>query len=93
MARGCAAAGIAKGEPVTFHCLRHTRITALTEAGLDPALTKLLVGHAIGGVTEVYTHRGADWIASQLEEAVGKEDWGIAGRPEAGVAPLRARRA
>lgn len=39
------------------HDTRHTFISLMTEAGVDPRLLKKIVGHATGDVTEnVYTH-------------------------------------
>ena len=89
MQRACVAAGIA---PLVFHELRHTRATMLENAGLDYMLIQLQMGHAIGGITETYLHRDPDHASELLEHAIGADDWTIVGRPEAAIAPLRAKR-
>jgi len=89
MKRACAAAEIT---PLVFHELRHTRATVLEAAGLDYILVQLQLGHAVTGITENYLHRDPDRISELLEEAIGQSDWDIVGRPEAGIAPLRAKR-
>lgn len=46
------------GSTLTPHCCRHTCISLLTEAGVDPVYTKMIVGHK-GAMTlteAVYTH-------------------------------------
>ena len=40
----------------TIHETRHTFITLLAEAGVDPRIVKQIVGHAAEDVTEGYTH-------------------------------------
>ena len=41
----------------TFHETRHTFISMMAEAGIDERITKSIVGHAGGSITEtVYTH-------------------------------------
>lgn len=39
-----------------IHDTRHTFITMLTEAGVDPRIIKTIVGHSTRDITEVYTH-------------------------------------
>lgn len=39
-----------------IHETRHTFISLMTEAGVDPRLIKAIVGHATNDVTDVYTH-------------------------------------
>ena len=40
----------------TPHDTRHTFITLMTEAGIDPRIIKAIVGHKASDVTEHYTH-------------------------------------
>ena len=47
----------AYGMKHTFHETRHTFISMMAEAGIDERITKSIVGHAGGSITEsVYTH-------------------------------------
>lgn len=47
----------ASGMKHTFHETRHTFISMMAEAGIDERITKSIVGHAGGSITEsVYTH-------------------------------------
>lgn len=39
-----------------IHDTRHTFITMLTEAGVDPRIIKTIVGHSTKDITEIYTH-------------------------------------
>lgn len=50
------AAGL--GADVVFHSLRHTAITWMAEAGVDPRVIQQVVGHATLAMTERYTHLG-----------------------------------
>ena len=43
-----------------IHDTRHTFITMMTEAGVDPRILKAIVGHKSSDVTDVYTHIGLD---------------------------------
>lgn len=40
----------------TIHDTRHTFITLLTEAGVDPRVIKTIAGHSTKDITEAYTH-------------------------------------
>lgn len=52
----------------TPHDTRHTFITRGKEAGMDDYVLKLIVGHAIGDITEkIYTHRKIDQLKAQIE--------------------------
>jgi len=90
MDRACASAGVT---PVCYHELRHTRITQLKVAGLPADLTSIVAGHSLASMTERYTHRPVEYIAVEMEKAVGEADWGLVGRPSpAAIAPLRTKR-
>ena len=51
-----------------IHETRHTFITMMTEAGVDPRIIKAIVGHKSNDVTEIYTHISLDVML----EAVNK---------------------
>ncbi len=57
-----------------FHCLRHTMITRLIQAGVEEPLVKALVGHSQTGVTfSTYFKEG--FLPAQLLEAINKFDF------------------
>ena len=45
---------------LSFHCLRHTAVTMLKEAGIPAAVVMEMVGHDSAQMSEVYTHVGAE---------------------------------
>ncbi|MBR2583116.1 MAG: site-specific integrase, partial [Oscillospiraceae bacterium] len=56
------------GLPATAHCARHTCVTRLVEAGVDPRLVRTIVGHAGGSVTDdVYTHVRPEVLLEAIE--------------------------
>ena len=65
-----------------LHCLRHSYVTHLIEAGYDPAFVQTQVGHAYASVTGLYTSVGDDFkqktiqrmIASRLDGRGRKQD-------------------
>lgn len=48
------------------HAWRHTLKTRLTEAGVEPSIRDILVGHTVGGVARSYEHASAAFLADQL---------------------------
>ena len=42
------------------HDTRHTFVSMMTEAGVDPRIIKAIVGHKPNDVTDIYTHIGLD---------------------------------
>ena len=52
--RGSSAGGL------SFHCLRHTAVTLMKEAGIPAAVVMELVGHDSEAMSRHYTHVGAD---------------------------------
>jgi integrase len=44
--------------PLTFHSLRHSFISALANAGVNQQVVKQLVGHASDRINDAYTHIG-----------------------------------
>jgi integrase len=45
---------------LSFHCLRHTAVTMMKEAGIPAAVVMELVGHDSTQMSELYTHVGAE---------------------------------
>ena len=45
---------------LTFHCLRHTAVTMMKEAGIPAAVVMELVGHDSKQMSDVYTHVGVE---------------------------------
>jgi integrase len=52
--------GLSARPELSFHCLRHTAVTMLKEAGIPLAVVMELVGHDSTQMSEVYTHVGAE---------------------------------
>lgn len=62
------------GQGLVFHCLRHTMITRLAQAGVDEPLLKALVGHSQTGMTfSTYFREG--FLPIQLREAINRFDF------------------
>jgi len=45
---------------LSFHCLRHTAVTMMKEAGIPAAIVMELIGHDSEQMSSVYTHVGAE---------------------------------
>jgi len=45
---------------LSFHCLRHTAVTIMKEAGIPAAVVMELIGHDSEQMSSVYTHVGAE---------------------------------
>jgi site-specific recombinase XerD len=43
-----------------FHCLRHTYITSMVDAGVDLKTVQELAGHSVITLTQRYSHTTAD---------------------------------
>ena len=52
---------------LSFHCLRHTAVTLLKEAGIPSAVVMELVGHDSAQISEHYTHVGYDALQKAAE--------------------------
>ncbi len=62
------------GQGLVFHCLRHTMITRLAQAGVEEPLVKAIVGHSQTGVTfSTYFREG--FLPAQLSEAINEFDF------------------
>jgi integrase len=59
---------------LVFHCLRHTMITRLAQAGVEEPKVKALVGHSQTGVTfSTYFREG--FLPLQLRDAINRFDF------------------
>jgi len=45
---------------LSFHCLRHTAVTMMKEAGIPAAVVMELIGHDSEQMSNIYTHVGAE---------------------------------
>lgn len=45
---------------LSFHCLRHTAVTLLKEAGVPAAVVMEMIGHDSAAISQHYTHVGRD---------------------------------
>ncbi len=62
------------GQGLVFHCLRHTMITRLAQAGVEEPMVKAIVGHSQTGVTfSTYFREG--FLPAQLSEAINEYDF------------------
>lgn len=52
---------------LSFHCLRHTAVSLLKEAGIPAATVMELVGHDSAQMSEHYTHIGRDSLKQAAE--------------------------
>lgn len=62
------------GGGLSFHCLRHTAVTLMKEAGIPAAVVMELVGHDSEAMSRHYTHVGADALrkaAASLPDVSG----------------------
>lgn len=60
-----------KADGVVFHCLRHTMVTRLGQAGVAEPVIQSVVGHAREGVTQqVYMREG--YTIAQLSDAINR---------------------
>jgi len=52
---------------VSFHCLRHTAVSLLKEAGIPAAVVMELVGHDSAAMSQHYTHVGSESLKKAAE--------------------------
>lgn len=61
---------------LTLHCLRHSYVTHLLEAGYDPLFVQHQVGHSYASTTALYTSVSSDFrtrtLRSVLDASVGR---------------------
>jgi integrase len=60
--------GIPQPPRSAFHALRHSRVTALREAGIPDDVVLRWVGHSSLRVTDGYTHRSGDSLSAMAEK-------------------------
>ncbi|MEM1144069.1 MAG: site-specific integrase, partial [Pseudomonadota bacterium] len=56
---------------LVFHCLRHTMVTRLAQAGVDETVVKALLGHTQSGVT-LNTYFKEGFLATQLHSSINR---------------------
>lgn len=66
--RACKAAGI---ENVTFHVLRHSKLTHMAISGADIATIAKFAGHSNINSTLVYIHLAADYLRRRMGQPAG----------------------
>lgn len=66
----------AKG--LSFHCLRHTAVSLLKEAGIPASVVQELVGHDSAQMSEHYTHTGIDALTLAAEAMPSLSKLGVA---------------
>lgn len=62
------AAGLPKG--LGLHCLRHSYVTHLLEAGYDPTFVQTQVGHQNASTTGIYTSVSADFKQKEVQRMI-----------------------
>ena len=55
-----------------LHCLRHSYVTHLIEAGYDPAFVQTQVGHAYASTTGLYTSVSADFKQRAVQQMIAR---------------------
>lgn len=53
-----------------MHCLRHSYVTHLLEAGYDPLFVQQQVGHAYSSTTALYTSVSADFKQKTIQRMI-----------------------
>ena len=53
-----------------MHCLRHSYVTHLLEAGYDPMFVQQQVGHAYSSTTALYTSVSADFKQKTIQRMI-----------------------
>lgn len=59
-------------EELGLHCLRHSYVTHLIEAGYDPAFVQVQVGHSAASTTGLYTSVSADFKQKSIQKMIAK---------------------
>lgn len=55
-----------------LHCLRHSYVTHLIEAGYDPAFVQTQVGHSYASTTSLYTSVSADFKQKSVQKMIAR---------------------
>ena len=69
-----AAARAAVGLPkeLGLHCLRHSYVTHLIEAGYDPTFVQAQVGHSYASTTSLYTSVSSDFKHKAIQQMIAR---------------------
>jgi len=59
-------------ESLTMHCLRHSYVTHLIEAGYDPLFVQQQVGHEYSSTTALYTSVSADFKHKTVQRMIAQ---------------------
>ena len=59
-------------EELGLHCLRHSYVTHLIEAGYDPAFVQTQLGHAYASTTGLYTAVSADFKQKAVQQMIAR---------------------
>ncbi len=59
-------------EELGLHCLRHSYVTHLIEAGYDPAFVQTQVGHSYASTTSLYTSVSADFKQKTIQQMIAR---------------------
>ncbi|MFF8592085.1 tyrosine-type recombinase/integrase [Streptomyces sp. NPDC015220] len=57
-------------QELTLHCLRHSYVTHLIEAGYDPLFVQQQVGHSYASTTALYTSVSSDFRTRTLRKVL-----------------------
>jgi len=55
-----------------LHCLRHSYVTHLIEAGYDPAFVQTQVGHSYASTTSLYTSVSSDFKQETVQRMIAR---------------------
>jgi site-specific recombinase XerD len=66
-----------------LHCLRHSYVTHLIEAGYDPAFVQTQVGHSYASTTGLYTSVSADFTQKAVQQMIAQRIAQKEGTPDA----------
>lgn len=66
-----------------LHCLRHSYVTHLIEAGYDPAFVQTQVGHSYASTTSLYTSVSADFKQKTVQQMIAQRIAEKEGTPDA----------
>lgn len=64
--------GVGLPKELGLHCLRHSYVTHLIEAGYDPAFVQTQVGHSYASTTGLYTSVSADFKQKTVQQMIAR---------------------
>ena len=65
--RGTGRSSRRAGLELSFHCLRHTAVSLLKDAGVPDSVVMALVGHGSVAMSHRYTHVGTESLARAVQ--------------------------